>query len=151
MSAPRTLTQAELWAEARERFGEHARDWAFQCPSCGDIATGTQFAAALEAHPRRHNTFNRDVRFTDVFGQECIGRTLGKGADRGCLFVAYGLIPGPWQVTVPDRDKPMHCFPLAPRPDFPARGGHDPDCAYVGGIGACTCSRKPAEPAAGDH
>ncbi|MGW0795138.1 VVA0879 family protein [Streptomyces sp. NPDC002692] len=150
MSAPRILTQQELWAEAKARFGEHSIDWAFQCPACNDIATGLEFSDALAYHPRRHRTFNRDVRYSDVFGQECIGRTLGQGAGRGCLFVAYGLVPGPWQVTIPGRDKPMHCFPLAPAPDFPARGGHDPQCAYVAGIGACTCSKAPAAPV-GEH
>lgn len=116
MTESRVLTQEELWAEAKERFGDCTLDWAFQCPSCEDIATGTEFFKALAEHPRKHRESERNVFFTDVFGQECIGRTLGKDADRGCMYAAYGLIHGPWQVAVPGRTKPMYCFPLAPAP-----------------------------------
>lgn len=125
-SVPRVLTQAELWAEATASFGESPLDWAFQCPSCGDVATGMEFRIALAEHPRKHRDLDRNVQFTDVFGQECIGRTLGKDADHGCQYAAYGLIPAPWQVTVPYRNKPMRCFPLAPAPAVPpneAEGG----------------------------
>ncbi|MFJ8006164.1 VVA0879 family protein [Streptomyces fagopyri] len=118
MSDQRTLTLKEFHADARARFGENPLNWAFQCPSCGDVATGEALRAAIASNPRKHST-GQSVRFTDVLGQECIGRSLGalKGsAVRGCKYAAYGLFPGPWQVTVPGRERPMFCFPLAPAP-----------------------------------
>jgi hypothetical protein len=115
----RTLTQAELVAEATERFGKDPLNWAFQCPSCGDIATGTDFSEALAEHPRKHRT-GAEVIASDVVGQECIGRTLGalrkghgKYTGRGCDWAAYGLFGGPWTVALPD-GRTMHAFPLAP-------------------------------------
>jgi len=121
MSNLRTLTQAELCAEAAERFGSNPLDWAFRCPSCGDVATGQDFSEALAERPRK----NRDgeaVTASDVIGQECIGRTLGalsvpakKYKGHGCDWCAYGLFPGPWTVVLPN-GKTMHCFPLAPAP-----------------------------------
>ncbi|MFC5217277.1 VVA0879 family protein [Streptomyces coerulescens] len=113
---PRVLTQEELWAEARERFGQSSVDWAFQCPSCGDTATGMEISKALALHPRKAEHADRAVRYEEVLGQECIGRILGKQADRGCQYAAFGLIHGPWQVALPYRHKPMFCFPLAPAP-----------------------------------
>lgn len=115
----RRLTQDELIAEATERFGKDPVNWAFLCPSCGDIATGADFSEALTAHPRKHRS-GADVIASDVVGQECIGRTLGalkkdsgKYTGRGCDWAAYGLFGGPWTVTLPD-GRTMHAFPLAP-------------------------------------
>lgn len=143
MVETRVLTQEELWAEARERFGPETQDWAFQCPGCQDIATGAQIRDALAAHPRQSENADRMVEYTEVLGQECIGRVLGKGAGRGCQYAAFGFIHGPWQVAIPHRTRPMYAFPLAPAPAFPPRGGHRSSCAYAGGISAtCTC---PAE------
>lgn len=119
----RVLTQEELWAEARERFGQNSIDWAFQCPSCGDIATGTQMSKALALNPRKAEHANRNVRFDEVLGQECIGRILGKAGGRGCQYAAFGFIHGPWQVAIRYRKKPMHCFPLAPAPAEEQRAG----------------------------
>ena len=39
-------TQAELVAEARARFGDQPRAWAFVCPSCDDVATAQDFIDA---------------------------------------------------------------------------------------------------------
>ncbi|PNG19740.1 VVA0879 family protein [Streptomyces cahuitamycinicus] len=115
----RKLTQAELVAEATERFGEDPLKWAFLCPSCGDIADGADFSEALAAHPRKHRT-GADVIASDVVGQECIGRTLGalekgrgKYIGRGCDWAAYGLFGGPWTIALPE-GRSMHAFPLAP-------------------------------------
>jgi DNA-binding NarL/FixJ family response regulator len=113
----RTLTQEKLRAEARARFGEDPRRWAFTCPHCGDVACARDFLAA-GADPNR-------------VGQDCIGRHLGAldkaatGTDgrayasRGCDWVAYGIFRGPWFIAVPDgkggvREVPS--FPLAPAP-----------------------------------
>ncbi|MEU3683719.1 VVA0879 family protein [Streptomyces sp. NPDC030592] len=116
MTESRVLTQEEFWAEARERFGLAAADWAFQCPSCGDVATGAEIAKALAEHPRKSKDFDRNVRFDEVLGQECIGRILGKGGGRGCQYAAFGFVHGPWQVALPYSTRPAYCFPLAPAP-----------------------------------
>jgi hypothetical protein len=114
MTEARVLTRDELWAEARSRFGENNIAWAFQCPSCGDVATGMDFFKALALHPRRAKAADRSVYFYEVLGQECIGRILGKDGGRGCQYAAFGFIHGPWQVSIPDRTGPLYCFPLAP-------------------------------------
>jgi hypothetical protein len=122
--AHRKLTQAELVAEAKARFGDDAMKWAFQCPSCKDIATGQDFRVALKEHPREHTTPDGSVAMpvvaSDVLGQECIGRTLGaleksreNYTGRGCNWAAYGLFPGPWTIELPD-GRSVHGFPLAP-------------------------------------
>lgn len=122
MGEHRRLTQAELVAEARSRFGDDPLGWAFQCPRCGDVATGRDFREALADHSRT----NRDGSATiasDLLGQECIGRTLGalagpatedgKGqARRGCDWCAYGFFPGPWEIELPD-GRTVSGFPLA--------------------------------------
>jgi hypothetical protein len=102
MTNYRKLTQAELLAEARQRFGHDPMKFAFKCPSCGDVATLQDFKDAGAAPSRA--------------GQECIGRL--PGATRGCNWAAYGLIRGPWEVVIPaDGDRPEQSvwgFPLAP-------------------------------------
>ena len=109
----RTLTQAELVTEATERFGADAKQWAFRCPRCGDVATAADFIG-ISADPNR-------------IGQECIGRHLGalsgaptrdggkSRAVRGCDWTAYGLIGGPWTVVMPN-GKRLGSFPLADAP-----------------------------------
>jgi len=108
----RTLTQADLLAEAKARFGNDPLGFAFQCPNCGDIATVRDFikAGGKDAGGRA--------------GQECIGRSLGalnaphtrdgrlRWDGRGCDWAAYGLIPGPWTVVTNDGRK-LSAFPLA--------------------------------------
>jgi hypothetical protein len=115
----RKLTQAELLAEARTRFGDDPLKWAFICPSCGDIANGTDFSQALAERPRT-NRAGETVIASDVVGQECIGRTLGaleKSDDeytgRGCTWTAYGLFSGPWDIALPN-GRVAHGFALAP-------------------------------------
>lgn len=116
----RKLTQAELVAEAKARFGDDPMQWAFQCPTCKDIATGQDFRDALAEHPRTNLRTDKPVIASDIIGKECIGRTLGalgrkpyKG--RGCDWAAYGLFAGPWEIVLPD-GRSMHAFPLAPAP-----------------------------------
>lgn len=110
-----TWTQEELVAEARARFGDDARSWAFRCPRCDDDATAQDFIDA-GADPQR-------------VGQECIGRSLGvlagkatkdgrKPGIRGCDWTAYGLFGGPWSIVLPaDGERPertAYGFPLSP-------------------------------------
>lgn len=124
MSDFRTLTKDDLISEATRLFGDEPMDWAFECPNCGDVATGRDFRKALEEHPRTGSDGKRLVA-SDLTGQECIGRTLGalKGpptadgrgeATRGCDWTANGLFRGPWRIELPE-DREMWAFPLADR------------------------------------
>ncbi|MET7944421.1 VVA0879 family protein [Streptomyces sp. NPDC005302] len=129
-SESRTLTLAQLHAEATGRFGDDPLHWAFQCPTCKDIATGDDFKAVLDDNrtaeqPKRRG---RPVIWSDVLGRECIGRYLGalKGGSspRGCNWAAFGLFSGPWFVTMPDSDRHAPSFALAPKPAVaPASAG----------------------------
>lgn len=99
-------TQAELIAEAARRFGENRREWRFECPQCGDVATAQDFLDAGEPADSL------------PIGVVCIGRVTGaltKQAatnTRGCDWAAFGLFRGPWFVKMPDgREVPS--FPLA--------------------------------------
>ncbi len=104
----RKLTQEELQAEARARFGDDPLNIAFVCPNCGDVA--------------RIRDFPEDKR--ERAGQECIGRSLGaledrptndsgrSRAKRGCDWAAYGLFHGPWEIVMPDGGSAW-AFPLA--------------------------------------
>lgn len=108
MDAHRKLTQAELLAEASTLFGDDPLDIAFRCPNCGDVAAIRDFPEAERGRA----------------GQECIGRHRGaldgppttdsgrSRAERGCDWAAYGLIPGPWEVVLPDGHS-IWTFPLA--------------------------------------
>lgn len=47
----RTITLAQLHSEATSRFGPRQIDWAYQCPACGDVATGGDVMWALSQQP----------------------------------------------------------------------------------------------------
>ncbi|MFJ8798448.1 VVA0879 family protein [Streptomyces sp. NPDC102487] len=141
-SASRTLTQAELWAEATDRFGDDPLQWAFQCPSCKDIANGDDFKKVLDDNqgaeqPKRRG---RPVIWTDVLGRECIGRYLGAldggTSPRGCNWAAYGLFSGPWFVTMPDTDRHAPSFALAPEPAVAPVAEPQPEAVRAGGEGS---------------
>jgi len=108
----RKLTQAELLAELRERFGDNWTRWAFQCPNCSDIATGLDISVALTNYPRKGHD-GHEVPTSAVLGQECIGRILPRDEERGCDWAAFGLLRGPWEMALPD-GKSAWCFPIAP-------------------------------------
>lgn len=90
-------------AEARERFGDDPKLFAFACPQCKDVATIQDFI---------------DAGNPEAAGQHCVGRDLGvlsrpPGVDsrawggRGCDWAAYGLFRGPWEIVLPaEGDKP---------------------------------------------
>lgn len=117
MSDHRKLTQEQLLAEAKERFGDDPMKWAFRCPSCKDVATSQDFSDALKEHPRKRRN-GEDIIASDIVGQECIGRSLGARdkrqtySGRGCDWAAYGLFSGPWTIVLPD-GREMYAFPLA--------------------------------------
>ncbi len=88
-------------SEAAERFGPDQMRWAFQCPACGDVATAQDLVEEGSAA-------------ADRVGQECAGRLLasvGGEAPRGCSWVAYGLIAGPWKVVMPSGES-LWSFPV---------------------------------------
>ena len=123
MTGHRKLTSAELVAELKQRFGDNPMAWAFECPNCGDVATGQDFRDALAAHPRKHRVGGVPIITSDILGIECIGRTLGalrqRAGDfwdgRGCDWAAYGLLPGPWEIVKAD-GRSMYGFPIADPP-----------------------------------
>jgi hypothetical protein len=91
--------------------------WAFECPHCGDVATGQDFRTALAENPRMGRD-GQPITASTLPGQECIGRTLGtlsrevtKWAGLGCNWCAYGLFRGPVQVT--SEEGTAYCFPIA--------------------------------------
>lgn len=136
----RTLTQDELATEARARFGDDPKTWAFQCPHCGDVANAQDFIDA-EADPNR-------------VGQECIGRSLGaltkdatgtdgrKHAKRGCDWAAYGLFRGPWFINDPGQQDRRH----AGRGELPAgsRACGDGEHLMPASSGPQGCTREGA-------
>lgn len=79
-------------AEAYRRFGTDLLGIAFVCPQCGDVAAVRDFPPHMRVRA----------------GQECLGRVLKEvstdtqWSGRGCDWTAYGLIPGPWEVEMPD-------------------------------------------------
>jgi hypothetical protein len=90
-------TQADFAAEAIRRFGEKIRDWAFQCPVCGDVASAKEFPPKTR----------------QVIGLECIGRYVG---GRGCEYAVYqGHKDTCWAVSLPQHVI-AYSFPLAPAP-----------------------------------
>lgn len=113
-----TITQDELLAQLRARFGDDPLDWAFVCPQCGDVATARDFQEA--GLPE-----GKDA--SEYLGQQCIGRVLGAlrqpaGAwkGRGCDWCAFGLIGGPVGVELPN-GKTIRSFEIAPAPPLPER------------------------------
>lgn len=67
-------TKDEWLAEAERLFGKYYEDYRFQCPHCGNIASGKEFKDA-GCDP-------------NAMYCECIGRHV-KG--KGCDWAAYGL------------------------------------------------------------
>lgn len=115
-----TLTQAELVAMARQRFGSDPMAWAFVCPNCGDVAVAGDFPEGSEQ-----------------LGQYCVGNWLRSDA-RGCDWKAFGLFRGPWEIVMPDGHSAWS-FALAPatrvlgagdcrRDDYESSDGEDAGC-----------------------
>lgn len=106
MNAPeRVLTMRTLLTEAIERFGDDPRFFAYVCPMCDDVACAQDFIDAGES--------------AVLLGQECLGRARSRTV-RGCVYVAYGLISGPWRVI--NGDQHQFSFPLATREQAVAAG-----------------------------
>ena len=128
MTFPKTvkMTQDEMVRELTRRFGPSPNDWAFQCPICGDVATGADWKSAL-VEKGITEPDGTPVNAADYLGQECIGRVLGAlhgtvadGANykgRGCDWCAYGLFRGPWFIILPN-GREVGSFPIAPALDL---------------------------------
>lgn len=92
-----------------DRFGKDSMHWAFECPSCGDVATGADFRDALAANPLKRRDGSLETA-GGILGAECIGRTIGAlrvrsrslWAGRGCDWAAYGMFGGPLTVLRED-------------------------------------------------
>lgn len=67
----RTITLKTFHAEARARFGDNPQAWAFQCPECGDIATGPDVAYYLSQRPAGVAARN-PVSVSQVLARECV-------------------------------------------------------------------------------
>jgi len=140
-------TQDELGAELVARFGPDPMDWAFECPACGDIATGGDFRAALAAAADVGEPYTRrdgsPVLASNLLGQQCIGRITGaldparwkgwqrrggktfpKWRQRGCDWTAGGLFCGPDFIVLPDGEV-IPCFAIAPADGEPPRQVED--------------------------
>jgi hypothetical protein len=106
---------ADWLDELRRRFGDSPSGWAFTCPHCGDVATGADFKAALEANPVPGRTAS------SYLGQSCIGRVLGALREkrqqdwtgRGCDWTASGLFRGPVRIIPDDGGGEMFAFRMA--------------------------------------
>lgn len=118
------MTQDEMVAELTRRFGPSPADWAFQCPMCGDIASGADWKKALAERGLTAKD-GTPANAADYMGQECIGRVLGalsgsvedgqKYKGRGCDWCAYGLFRGPWFI-ITSNGREIASFPFAPEP-----------------------------------
>lgn len=100
----RTLTLGEFHAEARDRFGDDQRAWAYQCPACGDIArwADVRFALSLTdlASDRPRLTAEQ------VLAQRCIN-CPANARDAGTTLVVL------------DDGRSTRVFELAPAADLP--------------------------------
>ncbi len=80
------MTQAEWYAEAERRFGEHTRHWKFVCPICKHVASHADY---------------REAGAPDgAVGFSCIGRYLpgprdafGGEGPGPCNYTGGGLFP----------------------------------------------------------
>ena len=127
MAETQSMTQDELVSALRERFGNDPMAWAFQCPACGDVATGQDFRDALAANPRT-NPDGSQATASDYLGTVCIGRVTGAPAvpgdewtGRGCDWCSFGLLRGPVRVDLADGHE-LWAFPIATAPEAAARG-----------------------------
>jgi hypothetical protein len=88
----KTMTQAELVAELRQRFGDDARQWTFICPICKTRQNANDFFATGQFKPGTGEV-------NKYLGFSCIGRFTGAGPHkpgrapgRGCDWTLGGLL-----------------------------------------------------------
>ena len=105
----KVMTQSEWMEEGKRKFGEDFKNWKFQCPMCGHIASIKDFKDAGADSP-------------NCAYQECIGRYTGQGSPKegdssGCNWAAYGLFGIPNEkgiIVIADDDGiGTECFDFA--------------------------------------
>lgn len=99
----RMITLDQLHDEARARFGNNPQDWAYQCPECGDVATGSDVAHALSQRPAAVAARN-PLTVSQILGQRCIA----------CPARAREF-PHLDRAFVHGIGRPVAVFPLAPK------------------------------------
>ena len=103
-AATRTLTVAQMRAEARARYGPDIRTWAYQCPACGHVATGPDIVEFIAKNPAAllgvHGT---PIDAGQALAQHCIN----------CFAAACDA--GTTVVTTPEGQN-IRIFELAPTP-----------------------------------
>lgn len=112
----RTITQEELVAEMRQRFGDNARQWKFVCPMCKTVQCADDFFATGKFQPGTGEV-------NKYLGFSCIGRFTGAGAPRsgtppgrGCNWTLGGLLQiHELEIILPD-GKRSPAFEIAEAP-----------------------------------
>lgn len=90
-------THDEWLTEGKELFGEHGRDWQFECPMCGNVQTPKDFVAI--GHSEEDASHNAP--------QYCIGNF----SDHDCDWKSFGLFRGPSFVVFDDgKEVPVFAF-----------------------------------------
>lgn len=79
-----TITKEQYFNTARERFGDDAATWRFVCPSCGHIASVSDW--------RKVGASEGEIAFS------CVGRHMGAGGEKAfkqsggpCNYTGGGL------------------------------------------------------------
>lgn len=98
---------AEWLEEAEQLFGKDKKQWKFECPACGHVASIGDF-------------INEGADHNDAY-QVCIGRVNGKGTKNqkdlgdGCNWAAYGLfgVLGKGRTIVSEGGKDVEVFDFA--------------------------------------
>ena len=84
----REVTHQQWLAEARDRFGEDPREWAFVCPSCGHVARVKDWRAV--GAPENAIAFSCVGRWTNPPGRD-IGPVAGQPVSGPCNYAGGGL------------------------------------------------------------
>jgi|SRR5215471_1133446 len=84
--AQQKMTYDQWWQEGERRFGSNVFAWRFVCPSCGNIATLSDFEAFKAQGASPNSATN-----------QCIGRYMGAtdafdpSKHKPCNYAGYGL------------------------------------------------------------
>lgn len=110
------ITHQQWMEEAKQRYGDRARDWRFVCPVCKTIQSGRDFLNYCDSE-----------QASTVLGFSCIGRFMPnpsaafgdhKGTD-ACDYTTGGLLNvSPVRVTMRDEEASIEIsvFDFADRP-----------------------------------
>jgi len=101
------MTYEEWMAEGRRRFGKEFKDWKFECPVCGNIATVSDY--------QKYADHGADPNSATC---ECIGRYQGirgfqKKGEGPCDYASYGLFRIPGVIVKMEDGKDIIAFAFA--------------------------------------